>query len=231
MLDLCTGSGCIPLLLCSTWIPGSTFAVGVDASIEALQLAQDNTLAYASVVSMALSHTLSHLAPHPNHAHDPLATTPSTTTVITTVPPTTTALSTKNVFVPLHADVRDTDTLTKLLSVWRPFDVITANPPYIPRDQYDKLDRSVKDFEDQMALLGDPPGSPDRDGLTFYLHIAHLVAQGCVLAKGGWLVLEVGDGQARAVEKIVHSVARIKNTVIWTDPWGRERVVVARNLD
>jgi len=127
--------------------------------------------------------------------------------------------------------VRDTDTLTKLLSVWRPFDVITANPPYIPRDQYDKLDRSVKDFEDQMALLGDPPGSPDRDGLTFYLDIAHLVAQGHVLAQDGWLVLEVGDGQARAVEKIVHSVARIKNTVIWTDPWGRERVVVARNLD
>jgi release factor glutamine methyltransferase len=226
VLDLCTGSGCIPLLLCSTWTPGSTFAVGVDASIEALQLAQDNTLAHASVLSVALSHTLSHLALHPNLAHVPLATTPSTT-----VPPTTTALSTKNVFVPLHADVRDTDTLTKLLSVWKPFDVITANPPYIPRDQYDKLDISVKDFEDQMALLGDPPGSPDRDGLTFYFDIAHLVSQGYVLAKDGWLVLEVGDGQARAVEKIIHSVARIKNTVVWTDPWGRERVVVARNLD
>lgn len=215
VLDLCTGSGCIPLLLCSTWTPGSTFAVGIDTSLEALRLAQDNTLAYASVVSLALSHTL---APHP---HLPLPTPP----------PTSTAIPTKNTFAPLRADVRDTDALTKLLSVWRPFDVITANPPYIPRDQYDKLDRSVKMFEDQTALLGDPPGSPHRDGLTFYLDIARLVAQRHVLAKGGWLVLEVGDGQARAVEKIVHSVARLKNTVIWLDRWGRERVVVARNLD
>ena len=181
---------------------------------------------------MALSHIHSNLAPHPNHAHAPLATTPSTTTTATaTALPTNTAHPTKNVFVPLHADVRDTDKLTRLLSVWRPFDVITANPPYIPRDQYDKLDRSVKDFEDHMALLGDPPGSPDRNGLSFYLDIARLVAHGHVLAKDGWLVLEVGDGQARAVEEIVHSVARIKNIVIWTDPWGRERVVVARNLD
>ena len=227
VLDLCTGSGCIPLLLCSTWTPGSTFAVGIDASIEALRLAQDNALAYASVVSLTSSHTLSDIAPHPNLA--PLPNTPSTTTA-NTVPPTTTVIPTKSVFVPLHADVRDTDTLTKLLSVWRPFDVITANPPYIPRDQYDKLDRSVKDFEDQMALLGDPPDSPDRDGLTFYLDIARLVAQNNVLAKDGWLVLEVGDGQARAVEQILHSVARIKNTIIWTDPWGCERVVVARNF-
>ncbi|KAH8993289.1 S-adenosyl-L-methionine-dependent methyltransferase [Lactarius hatsudake] len=232
VLDLCTGSGCIPLLLCSTWTPGSTIAVGIDTSLEALRLARDNTLAYASVVPLELSHTPSHLAPHPNLAHAPLAATPSTTTTTTTtVPPTNTATPTKNVFVPMHADVRDTNTLSKLLSIWRPFDVITANPPYIPREQYDKLDRSVKDFEDQMALLGDPPGSPDRDGLTFYLDIARLVAQGHVLAKDGWLVLEVGDGQARAVEKIVHSVARIKDTVIWTDPWGCERVVVARNLD
>ncbi|KAH9083882.1 S-adenosyl-L-methionine-dependent methyltransferase [Lactarius deliciosus] len=215
VLDLCTGSGCIPLLLCSTWTPGSTIAVGIDTSLEALRLARDNALAYASVVSLELSHTPSHLAPHPNLAHAPLAATPSTTTTTTTtVPPTNPATPTKN-----------------LLSIWRPFDVITANPPYIPREQYDKLDRSVKDFEDQMALLGDPPGSPDRDGLTFYLDIARLVAQGHVLAKDGWLVLEVGDGQARAVEKIVHSVARIKDTVIWTDPWGCERVVVARNLD
>ncbi|KAF8270261.1 S-adenosyl-L-methionine-dependent methyltransferase [Lactarius quietus] len=229
VLDLCTGSGCIPLLLCATWTPGSTFAVGIDVSLEALQLAQDNALAYASVVSLAPTPTHSHLAPHPNlaHAH---ANTPSSTTA-NTVSPSTTAIPTRSAFVPLHADVRDTDALTKLLSVWRPFDVITANPPYIPRDQYDTLDRTVKDFEDPMALLGDPPGSPDRGGLTFYLDIARLVAQGYVLAKDGWLVLEVGDGQARAVEKIIHSVARIKNTVIWTDPWGCERVVVARKLD
>jgi len=54
------------------------------------------------------------------------------------------------------------------------------------------------------------------------------VAQARVLATDGWLVLEVGDGQAPAVEKILQSVARMKDTEIWTDQWGKERVVVAR---
>ena len=131
-------------------------------------------------------------------------------------------------FTLLHADVRDTPKLIETLSSWPPFDIITANPPYIPRDQYAKLDKSVRAFEDPAALLGDPPGVPDSGGLTFYFDIARLVAQGGVLAADGWLALEVGEGQARAVENIVHSVARMKDTEIWTDQWGKERVVVAR---
>jgi release factor glutamine methyltransferase len=211
VLDLCTGSGCIPLLLCASWSPGSAFVLGIDTSIEALQLAQDNALAHASVVALA------------SHDHSYFGHGPSDSAC-----PTPLANTTMNVFLPLRADVRDTPRLIQMLSPWRPFDVVTANPPYIPRDQYAKLDRSVKYFEDPGALLGDPPGVPDSHGLTFYWDIARLVSQGHVLSADGWLVLEVGDGQARAVENIVHTVARMKNTEIWTDQWGKERVVVAR---
>lgn len=42
LLDLGTGSGCIPLLLCHLWPPGSLSAHGVDISPHALRLAQDN---------------------------------------------------------------------------------------------------------------------------------------------------------------------------------------------
>lgn len=42
LLDLGTGSGCIPLLLCHLWPPGSLNAYGVDISPHALRLAQDN---------------------------------------------------------------------------------------------------------------------------------------------------------------------------------------------
>ncbi|KAF4621234.1 hypothetical protein D9613_000427 [Agrocybe pediades] len=42
LLDLGTGSGCIPLLLCKLWPPGSLKAYGVDISPHALSLAQDN---------------------------------------------------------------------------------------------------------------------------------------------------------------------------------------------
>ncbi|EPQ57293.1 S-adenosyl-L-methionine-dependent methyltransferase [Gloeophyllum trabeum ATCC 11539] len=45
LLDLCTGSGCIPLLLCRLWPSGSVRAVGLDISHEAVQLASDNALA------------------------------------------------------------------------------------------------------------------------------------------------------------------------------------------
>lgn len=217
MLDLCTGTGCIPLLLCATWFPGSTTVVGIDASLEALQLAKDNALEHASVVDLASPHTESHLSrrtrrlSHPSSSSAPRSATPK-----------------KNVFIPLHADVRDTPNLTETLSFWLPFDIITANPPYVPRNQYAILDKSVRDFEDPAALLGDPPGAPDTGGLTFYLDIARLVGQARVLATNGWLVLEVGDGQARDVEKILHTVARMKDTEIWTDQWGKERVVVAR---
>ncbi|KAI9511157.1 S-adenosyl-L-methionine-dependent methyltransferase, partial [Russula earlei] len=212
VLDLCTGSGCISLLLCAAWRPGSVFAVGIDTSLEALQLAKDNALAHASVVDLTFPHPRSPLARRPN---PPTGPAPLVATA-------------KNVFIPLHADVRDTPKLIETISSWAPFDIITANPPYIPREQYAILDRSVRGFEDPAALLGDPPGAPDTGGLTYYLDIARLVAQGRILATNGWLVLEVGDGQARAVQDIMHDVARMNKTEIWTDQWGKERVVVAR---
>jgi release factor glutamine methyltransferase len=214
VLDLCTGSGCIPLLLCASWIPGSASVVGIDTSLEALQLAKDNALAHASIV---------HLAPFPHHQQTHLPRRLSSPS--SSAPP---SAAPKNVFIPLHADVRDAPKLIQTLSVCPPFDIITANPPYIPRSQYANLDKSVRAFEDPAALLGDPPGAPDTGGLTFFLDIARFVTQAPVLATDGWLVLEVGDGQARAVENILHTVAGMKSTEIWTDQWGKERVVVAR---
>ncbi|KAK0205310.1 S-adenosyl-L-methionine-dependent methyltransferase [Desarmillaria ectypa] len=42
ILDLCTGSGCIPLLLCHLWPRGSVRACGVDVSVDAVELATEN---------------------------------------------------------------------------------------------------------------------------------------------------------------------------------------------
>ncbi len=42
ILDLCTGSGCIPLLLCHLWPQGSVRACGVDVSVDAVELATEN---------------------------------------------------------------------------------------------------------------------------------------------------------------------------------------------
>lgn len=44
LLDLGTGSGCIPLLLCHVWPKGSLRAHGIDISPDAVRLASDNAL-------------------------------------------------------------------------------------------------------------------------------------------------------------------------------------------
>ena len=115
-------------------------------------------------------------------------------------------------------------------SLPRSFDIITSNPPYISLSEYCQLPRSVRDYEDPRALLGDLPNIPGTDGLTFYHAIARLVAQSGVLNDGNqpMVVLEVGDKQAAAVEAILKTEGGLSRTEIWLDPWGRERVVVGR---
>ena len=131
-----------------------------------------------------------------------------------------------------------------------PYDVITANPPYIPQDEYDRLSPSVREYEDVRALLGNTPSHsspyPDIDlevpeehraqGLTFYHRIASLVQTHSLLSPaqggdGGTLALEVGAGQARAVADIVRRKAGLGKIDIWRDPWGVERTVVARRVE
>lgn len=189
VLDLCTGSGCIPLLLCHLWPPGSALAFGVDISEQAIELATDNA-ARCNIPTRLHADTL------------------------------------RNVFIPVLGDLRDTDLLKELGA---PFDVVTTNPPYVPMQDYDRLSLSVRDYEDPRALLGDMPESPTQNsGLSFYHVIARFLAQKDVLRDGATVALEVGDGQAGDVEKILHWSAGLRNTEIWTDPWGKQRVVLAR---
>lgn len=42
LLDLGTGTGCIPLLLCHLWPEGSVVATGIDISPRAVSLANEN---------------------------------------------------------------------------------------------------------------------------------------------------------------------------------------------
>ncbi len=198
LLDLCTGSGCIPLLLCRLWPPGSVRATGVDISKDAIQLSYDNARV--------------------SEVHVPSDNLPS--------PPTEPPIPAQNTFLPLLANIRD-PAFARHPGLVSPFDVITSNPPYISREEYDNLPTSVRDFEDARALLGDPdPGHEQGCGLTFYHEIAQLVARDGFLSDNGILAVEVGQGQAKSVERILLD-ANMKATAIWKDPWEIERVVVA----
>ncbi|KZT08367.1 S-adenosyl-L-methionine-dependent methyltransferase [Laetiporus sulphureus 93-53] len=202
VLDLCTGTGCIPLLLCRLWPPGSVHATGVDISEDAIRLARDN----AELCGVMLHE------PGQNDA----------------VPVDIAGDREHNWFRPILADIRDPDFVRKN-ELQRPFDVITSNPPYISKRDYEKLPSSVKDYEDWRALLGDDPGV-DGQGLTFYHDIIGLLSNGELemLKKDGIVVLEVGEGQAGDVAESLERRAQLRDIKIWKDPWGKERVVIGR---
>jgi release factor glutamine methyltransferase len=98
------------------------------------------------------------------------------------------------------------------------FDAIASNPPYIPSGDLDRLPPEVR-HEPRLALDGGP------DGLRV---IGMLVAEAPArLAPGGWLALEVGEGQAGAVEALLREAGAAAVTRR-KDLAGAERVVLGR---
>ena len=102
-----------------------------------------------------------------------------------------------------------------------PFDLVVANPPYIPSGELATLMPEVRDFEPPLALDG------GADGLAAYRTI---VAQAdTVVTVGGWLLVEVGAGQAAAVQALF-AAAGLTEVFVSRDLAGIERVVGGRRL-
>lgn len=96
------------------------------------------------------------------------------------------------------------------------FDLITANPPYIPEADVAKLDAGIRDFEPKVAL------SAGADGLDV---IRRIVAEGVSrLVPGGVLALEVQYDQAPRVRELF-ARAGLVELATRRDLGGHERVV------
>jgi release factor glutamine methyltransferase len=96
------------------------------------------------------------------------------------------------------------------------FDLVVANPPYIPSADIAALDPEVRDHEPRLALDGGP------DGLDAYRRLAPEVVR--VLRPGGRFALEIGIGQKSAVEGLMREAGAV-DLRIQNDLAGRERVV------
>jgi release factor glutamine methyltransferase len=96
------------------------------------------------------------------------------------------------------------------------FDIIVTNPPYVATSEIGMFDKTTAN-EPRIALDG---GS---DGLDFYRRISKSIAS--LLNKNGLLIMEIGFGQAREVEKIF-SGWKIEELI--KDYQGIERVLVIR---
>jgi release factor glutamine methyltransferase len=99
------------------------------------------------------------------------------------------------------------------------FDLLIANPPYIPSSEIDSLQPEVRDYDPRLALDGGP------DGLEFYRHLA---SEGICLVKiGGKLMLELGDGQQASVTNIFQNENWIVERVV-KDYSHQPRILIAR---
>ena len=109
-----------------------------------------------------------------------------------------------------------------LLAAFRPrtVDVVASNPPYVAEAEHAGLAPEIRDHEPARALLAGP------DGLAV---LRRLVAGAPdVLVPGGWLIVEMGAGQADAVRSAVVRDGRYAAVRTVEDHAGIERVLVAR---
>ncbi len=96
------------------------------------------------------------------------------------------------------------------------FDLIVANPPYIPSGDIAGLAREVRDHDPRLALDG------GADGLDAYRALAPAIAR--LLAPQGRFFVEVGFDQAAAVISIARA-AGLADLATHRDLAGIERVV------
>jgi release factor glutamine methyltransferase len=98
------------------------------------------------------------------------------------------------------------------------FDLLVSNPPYIEAGAIERLMPEVARFEPKLALDGGP------DGLVAYRTIA--TAAPALVAPGGRVLVEAGEGQATEISKIFAS-AGLAMEALWKDLAGIDRVVSA----
>ncbi|KAF8520426.1 S-adenosyl-L-methionine-dependent methyltransferase [Hysterangium stoloniferum] len=204
VLDLCTGTGCIPLLLYHLLNNHGLrlAALGIDISSNACKLATENIASINPSSVSAVDVQQKDLFDDDfwefveNSFRQPTL---------------------RHIF-------SDSDGVI-------PLDVITANPPYIPDSQWQDLSPEVKDWEDPVALLGDLPlhkkgehPSEGGKGLCFYERICGLLQSSSsgILSPSTILAMEVGENQACDVVRIFDKFGNVK---VWKDLWGKERAI------
>ena len=99
------------------------------------------------------------------------------------------------------------------------FDLVAANPPYIPSAEISDLEPEVREYDPHVALNGGP------DGLDFYRQLATQAASR--LKPDGKIMIEFGDGQHSAIEKIFRGENWIVEEIL-NDYTHRPRILIAR---
>ncbi len=119
----------------------------------------------------------------------------------------------------IHCDLRAVDWRSKCGG---PFDLLIANPPYLAEYDFTALAPEVAQHEPRVALAG------GADGLDFYRLIT--ISMEYLLAGGGHVVFEVGQGQSAQIASLLFSqglavlppycdLGGVERAVIGLAPW------------
>lgn len=218
VLDLCTGSGCIPILLHSLLypprgsmtqggkrgLPIASKILGVDVSHRAISLARENL--HFNVGPSVGSVDPSALREGGVHFIQGDVLMPSSWARVASE------------FFRAEGNLSD----------YPEVDLVISNPPYIsPTEYFSSTARSVRRWEPKLALV--PPRILPEEALgdDFYPQIARIARH---LFKSKAVLVEVGGdtGQAERVREIFAEVwGGRENTAVWRDWGGRGRGVVA----
>ncbi|MHB9096243.1 MAG: peptide chain release factor N(5)-glutamine methyltransferase [Syntrophales bacterium] len=103
------------------------------------------------------------------------------------------------------------------------FDCIVSNPPYIPDEVYPLLPAGIREFEPRQALIAGPDGTAS--------HRAIIRGGAHLLKAGGWIFLEIGEGQKELVEALFRDEGIYDTIQFRRDYGGIDRVAVARRKE
>jgi release factor glutamine methyltransferase len=103
-----------------------------------------------------------------------------------------------------------------------PFDFVLSNPPYIAREDLDRLPPGVRDYEPRLALDGGPGG---------YEVFDRLIARAAeYLVPGGHLIVEIGAPQEGPARERIQAQGAYQLADTVHDHSGHPRVLRARRL-
>ncbi|MFC1739808.1 peptide chain release factor N(5)-glutamine methyltransferase [Planctomycetota bacterium] len=99
------------------------------------------------------------------------------------------------------------------------FDLIACNPPYVSAAEFEKLEKTVKDYEPKDALFA------GEDGLDIYRRIAEKAPD--FLKPGAALMLEVGYREGQQVKDLLDKTECFSRIKIEKDRHDNDRIVTA----
>jgi len=107
-----------------------------------------------------------------------------------------------------------------VLSAVEGFDLIVCNPPYVSAAEFEKLDKTVKDFEPRSALFG------GDNGLEVYRRICEKAD--AFLKPDAALMMEIGYSQGQAVRELLTQTGCFSEITIEKDFNNNDRVAIAK---